>query len=207
MYSQYNEEELITNFFNSKENGYVVDIGAVDGIVNSNSRYLISNLKWSGLLVEPNPTSFNLLQSLYSDNNNIKLENLAIFDKEIDSIEFHIYGDNLQDSQGSTLSDIFKERATIQTGDKYRKTIFVKTKTLKNVFSDNNVPNKFDFLSVDCEGVDYHVLSSNDWNMFRPTLVCIEPSLNVQQIDSLLKSNDYVFHGSTNGNIFYKDNR
>ena len=46
MYSQYNEEELITNFFNSKENGYVVDIGAVDGIVNSNSRYLISNLKF-----------------------------------------------------------------------------------------------------------------------------------------------------------------
>ncbi len=209
MFCQDNEEEIIVDFFNNKKNGFVIEIGAVDGLINSNSRFLISNLNWSGLLVEPNPFSYNLLKNLYRDNANIKLQNIAIFNKEDDNIEFHIYGEELIDSQGSTISTIFKERATMQTGDKYNKTIFVKSKTLKNLFIENNILSRFDFLSVDCEGVDYEVLESNDWNMFRPNLICVENSLNVDKVESLLKNNDYIVFKTTKGrgNTFYKDNR
>lgn len=33
---------------------------------------------------------------------------------------------------------------------------------------------QIDFLSIDCEGGDLGVLRSNDWQRFRPSLICIE---------------------------------
>ena len=37
---------------------------------------------------------------------------------------------------------------------------------------------KIDLLSIDCEGSDFAVLKSNDWDRFRPALVCIEDNKN-----------------------------
>ena len=45
-YAQYNEEEIFKNFFNNKQDGFVVEVGAADGITNSNSRFLIESLNW-----------------------------------------------------------------------------------------------------------------------------------------------------------------
>ena len=52
-YSQGYEQDFLIEYFNNKKNGLLVDIGAADGINNSNTRYLIEN-GWEGLLVEPN---------------------------------------------------------------------------------------------------------------------------------------------------------
>ena len=208
MNSQYNEEEIIINFFQSKRDGFLVDIGAVDGVINSNSRFLIQHLGWNGLLVEPNPETFTKLNELYFNiSDKIKLESVAIFNEERKDVDFHIYGHDVNDSQGSTISNEFRERAILQTGDKYTKTIKIHTITLKTLFTSNHIKDKFDFLSVDCEGTDYEVLSSNDWNTYRPKLICFEASINVDKVETLLRNNDYVFHDRTLGNIFYKDNR
>jgi len=208
MNSQYNEEQIIINFFQRKKDGFLVDIGAVDGVINSNSRFLIQHLEWSGLLVEPNPETFKKLSNLYIDlNDKIKLENVAIFNEEKQNVDFHIYGDDVIDSQGSTISDEFRQRVIIQTGDKYTKTIKTQTITLKTLFASNNIKDEFDFLSVDCEGTDYEVLVSNDWDVYRPKLLCFEASINVDKVEDLLRDNDYVIHDRTVGNIFYKDNR
>jgi len=208
MNSQYNEEQIIINFFQRKKDGFLVDIGAVDGVINSNSRFLIQHLEWSGLLVEPNPETFKKLSNLYIDlNDKIKLENVAIFNEEKQNVDFHIYGDDVIDSQGSTISDEFRQRVIIKTGDKYTKTIKTQTITLKTLFASNNIKDEFDFLSVDCEGTDYEVLVSNDWDVYRPKLLCFEASINVDKVEDLLRDNDYVIHDRTVGNIFYKDNR
>ena len=37
-YSQYGEEEILLNFFEKKQGGVLVDIGASDGVKYSNSR-------------------------------------------------------------------------------------------------------------------------------------------------------------------------
>ena len=66
-YSQYNEEGFIDSFFKNKNNGFLVDIGAADGITNSNSRFLIEK-GWGGILIEPNTKNFNKLQDLYKNN-------------------------------------------------------------------------------------------------------------------------------------------
>lgn len=66
-YSQYDEEHILDFFFKKKKDGFVVDIGAADGVSNSNSRKLILD-GWSGLLVEPNPNNYNKLVNLYNEN-------------------------------------------------------------------------------------------------------------------------------------------
>ena len=56
----------------------------------------------------------------------------------------------------------------------------VKIKTLKEVFNQNMSNRGIDFLSIDCEGLDLNVLKSNDWNKYRPTIVCIETHDDLQ---------------------------
>jgi len=63
-YSQYTEEDFLLDFFKNKSNGFLVDIGAADGITNSNSRRLILD-GWSGILIEPNKKNYNKLLDLY----------------------------------------------------------------------------------------------------------------------------------------------
>ena len=61
MYSQGYEEIYLLNYFKNNNTGFLVDIGAADGINNSNSKKLIE-LGWSGLLVEPNKKNYNKLK-------------------------------------------------------------------------------------------------------------------------------------------------
>jgi hypothetical protein len=36
---------------------------------------------------------------------------------------------------------------------------------------------KIDFMSVDTEGYDLQVLKSNDWNVFKPKVICVESAV------------------------------
>ena len=53
-YSQCGEDEFLneTIFFN-KKNGKYIELGALDGIQYSNTKFFEDNLGWSGVLIEP----------------------------------------------------------------------------------------------------------------------------------------------------------
>ncbi|CAL4154137.1 unnamed protein product, partial [Meganyctiphanes norvegica] len=51
----------IKYIFQEKVNGFFFEAGALDGEFNSNTLWLESNLNWTGILVEPNPVSFESL--------------------------------------------------------------------------------------------------------------------------------------------------
>ncbi|MGZ8946153.1 MAG: hypothetical protein ACXW1W_12085 [Methylococcaceae bacterium] len=46
------EQELVRAFFKNKEDGYYVDVGANDPILESQT-YHLEKLGWDGLLIEP----------------------------------------------------------------------------------------------------------------------------------------------------------
>lgn len=75
---------------------------------------------------------------------------------------------------------------------------------LKKVISENQA---IDFMSVDVEGLDYDVLKSNDWNLFRPTIILVEdPNYNFQngsEISVFLESNNYKIFAKTFNTCFY----
>ncbi len=198
-YSQYGEEIVINNFFRNKKEGFCVDVGAADGVRFSNSRHLIESMEWTALLVEPHPTYFRQLSRLYKNNERVSLENIAVYSTS-GEMPFYLYGHD-EHAQVSTLSKNFKERVCDKHGDKYeKKPILVQVRTLEKILK---VLPQVDFLSVDCEGVDMEVLKSNNWDEFRPTLVCVEHSMPKTELDSFMKSVGYVVHQRTIGNSFF----
>jgi FkbM family methyltransferase len=62
-YSQYLQDIFVDIvFFNKKENGYFIDIGAYDGIKFSNTYYFEKKYQWQGIAVEPNKEVFKKLK-------------------------------------------------------------------------------------------------------------------------------------------------
>lgn len=61
-FSQYNQDLFVIEYFQHKKNGFFLDIGAYDGICNSNTYLLETKYKWSGIAVEANPNVFPKLK-------------------------------------------------------------------------------------------------------------------------------------------------
>ena len=198
-YAQYGEESIILDFFGQDSKGIVVDVGAADGIRYSNSRHLIE-LGWSGVLVEPHPTYFDKINELYKDTDSVTTINAAVYSEE-GEMPFYVYGRD-EHAQVSTLSKEFKERVVKVHGDKFEENpTMVSVIRLSTVLQEAG---KVDFLSVDCEGVDMDVIRSNDWDLYRPSLVCIEHSMPKEELHEYMNSVGYTFLQATAGNSFFK---
>ena len=62
-YSQINQDKyFIENINNNKQHGVFLDIGAHDGIVNSNTYALEKYLNWSGYCIEANQKIYKILR-------------------------------------------------------------------------------------------------------------------------------------------------
>ncbi len=198
-YSQYGEQEFILNYFKDKI-GILVDIGAADGINNSNTKKLIEN-GWRGLLIEPTPTNYNKLSELYSDNNSIVIENCGCGDVSKESI-FYI-DNNDEFHQISTFLEEQKKGC-----ENYYKCSF--TEIYSKVYNTTELLIKhnlidIDFVSIDTEGYDEKVLLGIDFNKISIDLICIETITPISE--KLLYSNNYQLVHKTLGNLFYKKNQ
>ena len=77
-YSQGGEDKYLLKKFVSRPNSIpktYLEIGAVDGIKHSNTKYLEDSEGWTGVLVEPNPVSFELLRK--NRPNNVLINSLV----------------------------------------------------------------------------------------------------------------------------------
>lgn len=66
-----------------------------------------------------------------------------------------------------------------------------------------------DFLSVDVEGLDFQVLTSNDWSKYKPNVVLVEDlnfsfdSLDNSKIYTFLSKRGYHFFAKTVNTLFF----
>ena len=63
-FSQLNQDINVLKFYNFKEKGYFVEIGASNGIELSNTYLLESKFYWKGICVEPLPNRFEELKNI-----------------------------------------------------------------------------------------------------------------------------------------------
>lgn len=75
-YSQNDEEAFLLKYF-SDQTGLLIDFGAADGLVFSNSRALMER-GWSGVFVEANPIHCGALARLYENNEKATIYNLGL---------------------------------------------------------------------------------------------------------------------------------
>jgi FkbM family methyltransferase len=185
-YSQNNEEEYILRHFKGRT-GNFLDCGAYNGIDLSNTRALME-LGWDGICFEPNPDIFEKLA-----HNCMQFKNVLCYEMAIGEID-GTFEMQMNDTYYSTLKESEVQR-WLNTDFKFKRhevevicfETFMKTSPIKT----------FNFISIDCEGVDYEVLKQIDLDKVECEMVCVETNgIETQKyIDYISKFNGFrVIH-------------
>lgn len=172
-------------------NGFYIEAGAYDGVLQSNTKYLEEKYGWTGLLVEPSPKVFESLQKNRPNNININ-KCLVSSTYESNKIDFAL--DNGPMASVNNMRNI-----------KDAEIIKVECDTLENILDANNIK-QIDFMSLDTEGYELEVLRGMNLQKHRPKYLMIEIYKDDKiKILNYLTENDYVFvENITNYN--YTDN-
>ena len=197
-YTQYGEQSFLTEYAKKINCGFLVDIGAADGVTHSNSKWLIDQ-GWSALLVEPNEYNFNKLVNLHKDNHKVIIEHCGCSDKTLKDVKFFI-NKNDDMEQCATFSEEFSINVKNYYGCKYVETTSNLIKT-SDLLKKHNVTH-IDFISIDAEGYDSLIIDAINFNEVSIDLFCVE-NINDDCIDNLVKLGYNLIY-ETAGNKFYK---
>jgi len=185
VYSSFDSKNIafdnkLEKLFNFKKNGKYIELGANDGITQSNTKLLEEKYNWSGILIEPSNVAFNKLRQ--NRPNNILVNACMV---SSDFTEKTIKGDF---NSGSLMASVNGTRL------KSNEICEVPCTTLSNVIEKTNIT-KFDLMSIDTEGYELNVLKGLDLNIDRnrPTYFLIEIYKHMfSEICDYLKNNGYI---------------
>lgn len=195
-FAQNGEDIVLNRAFPKLSNGFYVDIGAADPIVNSATN-LFYQKGWSGINVEPNTSFFQKLKRSRTKDINL---HIGISSQSGQAIFY----DCLTNKEWSTFSK------KVYLTHKRHQVKFKKTKlainTLANILDQHKPPKTINFLKVDVEGLEEQVLGGNNWQKYRPIVVVIE-SNSPQKCHLLMSQNNYLLVLNDGLNLFYLDNK
>lgn len=195
-YSQNREDLILEAFFPDVENGFYVDVGSNHPVRHSVTKRFYDR-GWRGINIEPNPALFALMMEHRPEDTNL---NVGAGSKP-DKLKFRIYNSRDGLAGLSTFStemmDSYSGKEEIDTKN-YQDQV-VKITTLEQIFAKQN-PSNIHFLKVDVEGFEYEVLKGNDWNKYRPEMLCIESNHLVNDWHEFLLQKGYkvVFNDGIN---------
>ena len=161
-YAQNREHIILAAFFPDLNDGFYVDVGANHPISDSVTK-LFYEKGWRGINIEPIKSLHKQLEEDRPEDTNLAL-GVSSKTGTAKFTEFEVDG-------LSTFSDemvkVSKDEAAIK--DKYD----VKIDTLGNIFKDHRV-DSINFMKIDIEGYEHDALLGNDWDKYRPEVICIE---------------------------------
>lgn len=159
--------EFIDGLFAGVTDGYLIDIGAQDGVAKGSMTRELILKGWGGLMVEPLPKAFELLHAAYHLHHDIHCVNAACSDVEGEAILYPCDGVSTLDPRwAKACSDWWKHV-------KYGPPVTVQKCLLSNLLAQVNAPSHIHLLQIDTEGHDLHVLKGMDWNR-TVDVVCVE---------------------------------
>lgn len=169
-----------------KQNGYFVDIGASDGVTGSNTYTLEKFYKWSGICVDPNPST---LKSLCGARDVI-ISDLCVHSETGKILPFQFlddqslfYGWNLRSGIKGVIEDPGKDFAEIN----------VLSVSLNDLLELYRAPSIIDYISLDVEGNEFNILSNFDFDKYHINCLTVEHDFGEMQhnIRNLLKSKGF----------------
>lgn len=185
LYSQHNEELIIRDFFKDRKNGFFVDVGCSHYEIGSTTYYLEKHLGWSGIGVDA-LAEFAL--GYVENRPNTRFFNFIVTDHSWSIEPFYRV---VKSSGSSSKSKEWVEWLTTQLNiSKEFQILYVPTITLTDLLEKNGI-SKIDFLSMDIEGGEEAALNGFDIERFRPKLVCIEMTWNIDKILDYFSRHNY----------------
>ena len=189
-YSQYNQDKwLFENYFKDKPNGFFLEIGADDGVRNSNTKFY-EELGWNGMCVEPSHARFKELVN----NRSCICENVAISDTvgEVEFMDISGWGRGL-----SGIVDKYdgRHKNRIQQELKHpentgNQTITVKTDLLSNLLDKHGIT-EIDFCTIDTEGGELDIIKGIDFDKYGIGIILVENNYKESNVRDFLKEKGY----------------
>jgi len=183
-YGQMGEDKHIHfKYFPTLRGGTFLEMGALDGVKYSNTKFFEDSMGWSGVLIEPIPSAFELLRI---NRPRSKSYNLAVSKTE-GFLEIYNHGavSSLKENTTKEFFEGWHKNNNIEI-------IKVPSKRLDSVLYDSGIK-RIDFWSLDVEGSEFEALQTMDWAI--PVyLICIEKQGDRKALcDSILRSNGFIF--------------
>ena len=175
--SDNNEDSFVIDFFKHKKKGYLIDIGAADGVTGSNSFRLLDEYEWNGLLIEASNSHKDNLINLYDDEDGVSCFFGAIHNEKKVTDFFQSGGKFVGHSNINGISDQW-----------FSHSYPVECEDINSLLEKFNVPSNIDFISLDIEGSEEHVINYWNFDRYKVKLWCIE---NSGRFESILLSNGF----------------
>ncbi len=188
-YSQCGEDAYLNDkYFKNMRNGIFLEMGALDGVTYSNTKFYEDTLGWNGVLIEPNPIQFGYL---IQTRPRCKLYEALVSDIP-GEVEFRYFLNGMAAVSGvkdtlpaSFLTGWFDNPEFSNQQQACNK---MKTRSLTDIVKDSGVDH-IDFFSLDVEGHELHVLKSFDFSVPIGLLLM---EWNDSKIDDLNQCNEIL---------------
>lgn len=195
IYGQYAEDIILDHFMGNPDDGFYIDIGANDPNKFSNTLRFYKR-GWSGINIEPNPVKHEDICAYRQRDINL---NVGIGPDAI-VLPFYVINPD-------TLSTFDKKVADIAVSDGFKldKIIDVQVIRLDAMLDEHSKGRAIDFMSIDVEGFEVPVLSSNNWNKYRAHFVMLEVNRAEAEIKEFMTNIGYIDIFSNGTNTIYAD--
>ena len=208
-YSQEGEDLLLEALFLRlnggipKETGLYVDIGAHHPYLFSNTARFFQR-GWCGINIDPSSEAIRLFKKIRPNDTNLRYG----VGSESGSLTYFLF--DISPALNTFSDDVVKQHSN--NGMHYSSTEMVPVEPLKEILKQHaHADQKIDLMNIDVEGLDFEVLASNDWNLWRPTVIAIEQhaislaEVETTDIGKFLKKQKYVAWSKTACTVIYVD--
>jgi FkbM family methyltransferase len=176
-YSQVKQDYMILTLFNDKADGFFVDLASNHWQDLSNSLSLEHFNNWKGVCAEPNP---QYLVGLLS-NRKCAVYTNPVSDTNGETVRFTFMGKFAGESDGVLGGIVGAEfDNTADSSDNVKELLTV---TLGEILEHAGAPRVIDYLSLDVEGAEWHVLKAFPFERYVFLSITVErPSKEVHHI-------------------------
>lgn len=152
------EVKMVFNLYEARSgHGQMVDVGAHHG----SSLGMFARLGWDVLAFEPDPVNRDKLLKNIQHYRTVKIDPRAVSDSGGKEVPF------FSSDESSGISSMKAFRETHREADR------VQTVTLEDALQEYAI-HKVDFLKIDAEGFDFHVLKGLNFNHIAPEVIIVE---------------------------------
>lgn len=180
-------DKIIVQEFAKGHRGFFVELGANNGVAQSNTKHLELFKGWSGVLIEP--WFDNYLRIAVTRSKRTKAINAGCVSPEYDGKTLKLHFADLMTVAEGIKTETGKPELWALEGARFveknlRGIVFeAPARTLSSILEEVGAPTFIDFLSLDVEGAEMEVLRGLDLRKFKVGLMCIE----TRSLDSVVR--------------------
>ena len=173
---------------NFKKNGYFVEFGGGNGVINSNTYLMEKEFGWTGILSEPGKVYYPDI----INNRTCHIEKLCLWSESDVELTLVEAPKKIDSGMSSIIEFAYDDKFAYvrKKGIKYK----VKSITLLDLLKKYNAPSAIDYMSIDIEGSEYEVLKKFDFSKYKFNFITCEHMFMKKKRDdiyNLLTKNGY----------------